>query len=102
MRLLQSRQADPFSSAHTYYSGMRKPGIMIVTFDVPEKEKRKREWLRECLRLLGFKKLHKSVWMGKEILPEDFIHALRERDMIGYVHILAVDKRGTTEELWGG
>lgn len=99
LRLLEKKKKDPFSSAHVCYDGKREPGIVIITFDVPEKEKRKRQWLRECLRLLQFRKLQKSVWTGTQGVPEDFVYALRERKMLDYVHILAVSKKGTAEEL---
>ena len=35
---------------------------MIVIFDVPEVEKRKRGWLRESLSILGFSQLQKRVY----------------------------------------
>jgi len=46
--------------------------IRIVIFDIPEKERYHREWLRDELSLLEFKELQKSVYAGKFPLPKDF------------------------------
>ena len=67
----------------------------IVVFDVPEKDKKKREWLRRKLGELGFKMLQKSVWIGKVKLPEEFLEDLREYKILPYVDILAVTKSGS-------
>ena len=73
--------------------------LKIIAFDIPEKERRKREWLREVLRLLGFKMLQKSLWIGKNKIPEDFLADLRRKNLIEHIHILEVSKTGTLQEL---
>lgn len=88
-------RADPFSSVHTNFSAPKGESITIIAFDIPEKERRKRGWLRMCLREMGFEPLQKSVWMGERGVPEDFMHALRERRLLGAVHIFAVTRHGT-------
>lgn len=69
--------------------------FMIITFDIPEKERRKRDWLRSALRSLGFTMLRQSVWVGKMGIPEDFMHDLERLRMREYVDILSVNKQGT-------
>lgn len=99
-RSLQKRQSDPFSLRNREdFGGERKPGITIVAFDIPEREKRKRKWVRECVRRFDFSMLQKSVWIGKRRVPEGFIRALRERGLLKYVQIFAVSQTGTITEI---
>ena len=71
----------------------------IVIFDVPEKERPKRIWLRSALTNNNFKMLQKSVWIGKRKLPEKFILSLKQKQMITYVYIFEVGKTGTLHEI---
>jgi len=64
----------------------------IVVFDVPENQKKKREWLRNTLVNFNFSMLQKSVWIGDSQLPEDFFHSLKELNLLPYIHIFAVNK----------
>ena len=68
---------------------------IIIIFDVPEVEKRKRVWLRENLSALGFSMLQKSVWMGENKLPAEFIEDLKRLSILSYIEIFGVIKRGT-------
>ncbi len=68
---------------------------LIVIFDIPEKQKVKRYWLRVELKILGFKQLQKSVWIGKGPLPEKFIKKLVELNIFQYIHIFEIKQRGT-------
>lgn len=73
-------------------------GINIVVFDIPEKKKSTRNWLRENLIALGFQMLQKSVWMGKNKLPEEFLKSLAELGLMDYVHIFKITKTGTIKK----
>lgn len=73
--------------------------LKIITFDIPETEKKKREWLRGALRFLGFKMLQRSVWIGKNKVPEDFLFDLRDGGLLGCVHVLEVGAGGTVKDL---
>ena len=73
--------------------------LKIIAFDIPEKERRKRDWLREVLKLLGFKMLQRSLWIGKNKISEDFLFDLRKKRMFGYIHIFEINKTGTIKEL---
>ncbi len=67
----------------------------IIIFDIPENDKWKRNWLRQSLKNLGFFMLQKSVWMGKNKLPEEFIFNLREFKILPHIHIFEVKEKGT-------
>ncbi|MDO8574486.1 MAG: hypothetical protein Q7R86_02575 [bacterium] len=67
----------------------------LVIFDIPEIYKEKRSWLREVLIALGFKLLQKSVWIGKVVIPEEFMIDIKRLNIVDYVHVFSVLKTGT-------
>lgn len=71
----------------------------IIIFDIPESKKRKRVWLRAVLKRLGFRMLQKSVWIGKNLLPEQFISDLTKLGLIPHVEILVITKKGSLRQL---
>ena len=77
------------------YKRERSDAIVIVSFDVPEKQRRKRHWLRAVLKRLEFRMLQKSVWIGKVKIPKEFIDDLQKLDLLEFVEIFAVTKAGT-------
>lgn len=81
------------------YVVTKEKTIKIITFDIPETLKSKREWLRETLRFLEFKMLQKSVWIGMSAIPEDFMLDLRDGGLLSYIHIFEIGARGTLKEL---
>lgn len=83
---------------HTYDPKPSRELILIV-FDVPEKERRKRNWLRAALKRLNFRMLQQSVWMGKTELPETFLHDLRRMRLLSYVEILVITRTGSVRHL---
>jgi len=48
------------------------PNQIMVSFDVKQSMNRERKWLRDQLKIFGFKMLHQSLWMGPGPLPEKF------------------------------
>jgi len=73
--------------------------IIVVTFDVPEKERRKRKWLTSVLTNLNFNLIQKSVWIGKTRLPEEFLSDLRNLKMLGYVEIFEITRSGSLKQI---
>lgn len=74
---------------------LKEESDTIFIFDIPEKEKLKRNNLRIELICLGFKLLQKSVWLGKGPLPLEFIEYLNKYDLINYIHIFTIKQKGT-------
>ncbi len=58
---------------------------MIIAFDIPEKYRRKRDWLRVELIFLEFLPIQKSVWLGPAPLPKDFIENLHSLEILKYL-----------------
>ena len=81
------------------YDSLKDDKIKIITFDIPERERWKRAWLREALATLEFAMLHQSVWIGKNKIPEQFLEDLRDMNLLKYVHILEVSASGTLKEI---
>ena len=69
--------------------------IRIVAFDIPEKIRAKRDWLREQLFACGYRLLQRSVFTGARPLPDAFIRRVDEMKIGKYLHIAGIDKNGT-------
>src|SRR3989344_2648673 len=48
------------------------PKNLLLIFDIPEKRKAEREWLRFQLRRFDYKMIQQSVWIGPSPLPQEF------------------------------
>ena len=72
---------------------------VIISFDIPEKLRRKRNWLREVIRNFGFEMVHQSVWIGKTKIPENFIKDIEDLKILEYVEIFEISKIGTLKKL---
>lgn len=48
------------------------PDGIIVSFDVSQQMRRERTWLRNQLKIFGFRMLHQSLWIGPAPLPDKF------------------------------
>jgi hypothetical protein len=64
----------------------------VVIFDVPEKQNKIRDWLRRELYMLNYKKLQKSVFIGKQPLPKDLIQDIKKQKIGNFVNYLLVEK----------
>lgn len=73
----------------------------ILIFDIPEKERRKRFWLRSALKNLKFKMVQKSVWVGKVKLPRQFIQDLDGIGILSYIEIFLITKTGSLKQISG-
>lgn len=63
----------------------------LVVFDIPEKERRKRGWLRVQLRVYGFKPLQKSVWLGTRPFSVKFLKEANDLGISDYIHIFCLN-----------
>lgn len=76
----------------------KQDGIMrLVIFDIPEKQRYKRDLIRAELVSYNFKMLQKSVWLGTNPLPEDFVDIIDGLDLKNRIHIFSVSQSGTIE-----
>lgn len=54
------------------------PSSMIISFDIPEKDRAKRHWLRNQIKIFGYKMLQQSLWIGPSPLPSLFLKRLED------------------------
>ena len=97
LHALRTKAANPMPA--TEYTGGVSDVFTIVAFDVPERDRRKRDWLREALRNLHLRMVQKSVWMGKVKLPKTFIDDLSHLHLTEHVEIFEITKRGSLKHL---
>jgi len=67
----------------------------IVIFDIPEKNREKRNWIRGELIYHEYKPLQKSVWIGHRPLLPQFIENIEFLDLSEHVHIFSIKDEGT-------
>lgn len=49
---------------------------LIISFDIPEKKRVLRNWLRNQIKIFGFEMLQQSLWIGPGPMPDEFIRRL--------------------------
>lgn len=91
-------QTPSWFKTYQLISNPDKNVIILVMFDVPEIQRIKSDWLRFKLEEFGYRSLQRSVFWGTKLLPKDFIEDLEKYNILPYVHILSVNKKGTVSE----
>lgn len=95
---LAKRKEEPVLPP-TRYAKEKDERFVIVMFDIPEVERRKRAWIRAVLINLGFSMAQKSVWMGKVRIPQAFIDDLMKMGLEDFVEIFQVTKTGNLKHV---
>ncbi|MDP2641845.1 MAG: hypothetical protein Q8P21_00935 [bacterium] len=65
---------------------------LIIIFDIPEKKRRYRDWLRSELINFDFEQIQKSVWFGPP-LPKEFVEYLGESGLLRFVRFFKVSEK---------
>lgn len=73
--------------------------VIVISYDIPVSFNLERDALRDILRFFGFNLIHKSVWIGKTKLPEEFVVYLGNAGILEYVEILEVTKNGSLKSI---
>ena len=61
----------------------------IVAFDIPESKRKIRNWIRNQLKIFGYKMLQQSLWIGPGPLPKYFLERLKELNIRENVKIFS-------------
>lgn len=69
------------------------PEHTVVAFDIPEKNRVVRNWLRNQIRIFGYKMLQQSLWIGPGPIPSSFLKRLEDLNIRKNVKILKITKR---------
>ncbi len=73
--------------------------LRIFVFDIPERKRYYRDWIRTQLVASSYKMLQKSVWLGKRPLPYEFLKDIQEKDLWQDIHLFEVKEEGTLGDL---
>jgi|ERR1035437_3773837 phenylacetic acid degradation operon negative regulatory protein len=65
----------------------------IVSFDIPEPDRFVRNWLRNQIKIFGYKMLQQSLWIGPGPLPSSFLVRLKELKIREKVKIFSKAKK---------
>lgn len=63
----------------------------IIIFDIPESERTNRIWLRTQLIRAEYQPLQRSIYFGKNPLPEFLFDEIKNRKMLSYVRIIVAE-----------
>jgi len=76
----------------TFRSSFEKnsPKNLIVIYDIPEEQKKERDWFRRQLKNFEYIMIQRSVWVGPSPLPKDFLD---------YVKLIGLKKQLKTFKL---
>ncbi|MDO8469526.1 MAG: hypothetical protein Q7S84_00715 [bacterium] len=94
LRAKRPHVPDPGS----YPPGPDRTAITIVSYDIPERERWKRDWVRAVLVRNEYRKLHQSVWLGTRSLPERFLKDARTLRILHHLEIFEVGREGTLKD----
>lgn len=64
----------------------------IIAFDIPEKDRKIRNWLRNQIKIFNYKMLQKSLWLGPGPFPDSFLKHLEDLHIRKYVKIFKINK----------
>jgi CRISPR-associated endonuclease Cas2 len=80
-------------------SNQKDKDVIVVIYDVPESEHKKRHQLRNLLVNAGFNFVQKSVWIKQGKITEDFINLLKDLEVLNYTQIFKITQKGTIENI---
>ena len=82
-----------------FYEKEKSAQTIIIAFDIPERDRRKRDWFRAVISNLDCKMLQKSVWIGKLKVPEKLLADLKDLRILDFVQIFSINKSGSLEQV---
>lgn len=102
---LSSEGQELVNEANDYFLSFNKKwdGIFrVVIFDIPERKKEYRNWLRSTLYSLNFKQLQKSVFIGKNSLPVSLVKEISYFKLDDFIHIFSIREIDNKSEIGKG
>jgi len=67
----------------------------IISFDIPGPERKTRDWLRNQIKIFGYKMLQQSLWLGPGPLPSEFLKRLEQMKIRKNIKIFSIRKNTT-------
>ena len=99
--LKESKGCYDLCSAPSFYPqfASKTDETIIVIFDIPEKERWKRNWFRRVLWVIGFTKLQQSVFVGHYTIPKQLLIDVEKLSLRRCVHFFTVKNSGSISEI---
>ncbi len=94
---LQNLKSNRLPAKH--YAKEQGDKYIIIIFDIPERERKKRDWLRQALANIGLEMAQKSVWIGKVKIPNEFLKDLHDLKLLDFVEIFEITKSGSLKNI---
>jgi DNA-binding transcriptional regulator PaaX len=86
-----SQNVKPLSYITSPFTGNSQPS-MIISFDIPENNRAVRHWLRNQIKIFGYKMLQQSLWIGPSPLPSVFLKRLEDLNIRKNVKTFKITK----------
>lgn len=80
----KEKEIKRFFKSEDILDNREKSRKLIIIFDIPEKRRGYRDWLRNELVGFGFNLIQKSVWFGPG-LPKEFVEYLDEVRLLKHI-----------------
>jgi phenylacetic acid degradation operon negative regulatory protein len=61
----------------------------IVFFDIPEKQRHKRDYFRSIIKMIGFKQFQKSIWVYPYHVPVFLTRLLQDESILPYTRFIS-------------
>lgn len=90
--LLKEKESSVLKFSPKYNKNKKLLKTTIIIFDIPEKKRLYRDWLRNELIGFGFELIQKSVWFGPS-LPKEFILYLEEKKLLQFIRFFKVNEK---------
>lgn len=69
------------------------PDMTVISFDIPEPDRALRYWLRNQIKIFGYKMLQQSLWIGPGPLPQNFLKRLEDLKIRNKIKIFSRVKK---------
>lgn len=69
------------------------PDMTVISFDIPEPDRALRYWLRNQIKIFGYKMLQQSLWVGPGPLPKNFLKRLEDLNIRNKIKIFSRVKK---------
>ena len=69
------------------------PASIILSFDIPESNRKTRNWLRNQIKIFNYKMLQQSLWIGPGPLPQLFLKRLDKLDIRKNIKIFPINRK---------
>lgn len=90
---INSKKLSNFYKYKIIYSKPESSSKIIMIFDIPEKERATRDWLRGQIKFWNFKMIQKSVWLGMGPLPKEFYERIKMLNLDKNIKVFNVQQK---------